>query len=416
MKRLIICIFCCFFCINSDYFAQEYDIILGDAVKKLGIFKGDAGIVYAQKGIFEERELLILVYLQNKSINCALYSNEDGEECVDSISFAYGGNNHYTFSKAYTGGRENCFILESNGVEEIFVVQGESFKRIYDAAVYDIEEIMTYTAEGIIVKKNPESVYDLLNSEKEKKISHSAFTDCKEYVEKDEIVMLLDSVSEVVEFDVENVDFVRLLKNILYTSQKYERIMGKDDDYKENSQEAGFEDIQSVDGSYIDQILIRIFKTEPQHISVNNLIENGVCYTNGRYFFVGGYTKDFNTEILELSEVYNLGGGRYYVIFCDKYMEEGEEIVEYSYAVIERNEDMYSLVRLSMGGNMLSDVEIKQFSLSAKEEGLFFKDGDDFLYAEKREYVIKVLIGVAITAFCIAVMAIIFGVVFKRSK
>ena len=296
------------------------------------------------------------------------------------------------------------------------MLQADSFKRIYDAAVYDVEEIVIYTAEGIIVKNNPDDVYRLLNSEKEKKISRSAFTDCKENADKDEIMILLESVSEVVEFDVENIDFIRLLKNILYTSFKYERIIGRDDDYKENSQEAGFENIQSVDGSYIDEILTKIFKTKPQHISVNNLIENGVCYTNGRYFFTGGYTKEFYTEILELSRVYNLGGGRYYVIFLDKYIEDGNEITEYSYSVLEKSEDIYSLIRLSMGGNMLSDAQIKQFSLSAKEEGLFFKDGDDFLYAEKREYTIKVLVGVAIVAFCIAVMAIIFGVVFRKSK
>ena len=177
MKRLIICVFFCFFCVNLHSFAQDYDIILGDSVKKLGVFKGNEGIVYAKKEAFEERELLVLVYLQNKSINCSLYSNEDGEECVDTISFAYGGNNRYIFSKGYTGSRDTCFILDSNGVKEIFVLQADSFKRIYDAAVYDVEEIVIYTAEGIIVKNNPADVYGLLNSEKEKKISRSAFTD-----------------------------------------------------------------------------------------------------------------------------------------------------------------------------------------------------------------------------------------------
>lgn len=409
----------CLFGINTRVYAADYDIILGNCIRDIGVFQIGGGIVYAGATVFEGRELLAVVYLKNNAINCDLYSADDGVEKVDGVSFNYGGNNQYIFSLGRVNGGDGCIIFDTNGKREVFILQKDTLRRIYDAAVYNEERIVSCNSNSIVCETNPSNVYDFLNSEKEKKISSSAFTDCKNEIGTQKLSKMRDvlsCVSDVTEFNKENVDFIRLLKNVLYTSRKYESIVGYKRDYKKNSQEAGLEEIQSVSGEYIDDILIRIFGIEPEHLSVNNLIENDVCYTNGRYFFRGGYTDEFNTQIERIDSVYDLGGGRYYIIFFDEYTQNGYAFSEYSYAVLDENDDTYTVVRLSVGGDLLDDTRIKEYSLTAKEDGLFFKDGDNFLFAEKRKYAIKILIGIAIVSFCIACAAILFYLVLKRNK
>lgn len=419
MKKIVICFFICLFGINIRAYAADYDIILGRCIRDIGVFQSGEGIVYADVALFEGRELLAVVYLKNNAINCDLYSADDGAEKVDSISFTYGGNNQYIFSLGSVSGGDGCIILDTNEKREVFILQKDTLRRIYDAAVYDEERIVSCNSNSIVCEINPAKVYDFLNREKEKKISKSAFTDCKNEIgtqKLNKMYDVLNCVGDVIEFDSKNVDLIRLLKNVLYTSHKYENIVGLKRDYKKNSQEAGLEEIQSVNGEYIDYILIRIFGVEPEHLSVNNLIENDVCYTNGRYFFRGGYTDEFNTEIERIDSVYDLGGGRYYLIFFDEYTQNEYALQEYGYAVLDENDDKYTLVKLSVGGDLLDDARIKEYSFRAKEEGLFFKDGDDFLFAEKRRYAIKILIGIAIVSFCVACAVMVFYFVGRRNK
>lgn len=414
MKKLFFCFLGLFFLFSCSVQAQEYDKILGNCVEKYGVFKGQEGIVSASFEKSQSREILMVVYIKDKAVNYEAYSDEDGEECLDSLKFVYGGNSEYVFSLGKTAGGESCVCVSTDGTDEFFIIQDDAFTRIYDAQVYDKKDIVISNPEGIICKENPNTVYELLNYFKEEKIKASSFTDCKNTINTatlESIKNTLNAVRDVVRFERKKGDFAELLKNILYTYENYANFSDIAPEYQANSPETGFENIQSVNGEYIDFILNNIFGTEPQHMSVNNLIDKGVCYTNGKYFFTGGYTKDFQTEIKDIRSIYDLGKKRYYVVFYDEYTEGNHTVPEYSYAILDGG-NIFSVQKLEMGATLLEDNEIAQFS-QVRKSSIFSKDGDSFLHAEKRSIVSTALTVISILAVLGGVVAVV-AVIFRK--
>lgn len=384
-----------------------------------GFFDGGNGMVYADFEHFENNESLLCVYFDSGMINAGVYSVRDGGECLDTLSFVYGGANEYMLSTARTGGGEGCIIFTSNGKDEVFIMKDDSFTKIYDAAVYGRNEIAGYTSTGIICKKNPADIYKTLNALKEQKINASAFTniaDVMDTAKKDKIKATLSACADCVEFDQSNPDKKRLLKNILYTYSNYSHLTDISPDYTQNAFETGYEGVHSLNGEYIDFILQNIYKVEPEHPNVNNLLTEGVCYTNGDYFFTGGYSESFKTVVKDLRAVYDLGNKRYYVIFTDEYTENCLNIPEYSYGIIDTRDEIYSLVRLSMNASLLEDREIAAYSETAKNSSIFENDGDDYLFMAKRQKVASFLTVTSILAISAAVIIIIIGFVSKKLK
>ncbi len=400
--------------------AQDYENVLQNCIKQYGVFNGTEGITYVSFEFFEDENTLLIVYFKDKAICASIYrANNDGE-CLDTLRFVYGENNKYMLSTAKTGTGQSCIVFKTNDIAETFILRDDAFVKIYDGGAYNIKEIAGYSITGIVCKVNPNQIYDTLNSLKLKKINSSQFTNIKSNIDTKIYKKCFDLISacaDVVIFDQNNYDLIKLLKNILYTYPNYQNLTSIKPDYRENTIETGYENIHSLNGEYIDFIIEDIYGVAPEHISVNNLINTGVCYTNGKYYYTGGYTKNFKTQITDISAIYDLGWDKYYVVFNDEYTEDDNTISEYGFAVIDTSDEIYGIERIEIGTTLLNDNEIASYSPIKDKGKTIFKKGDEFLYKKDRINTANTLIIIAIVAIvCACVVLILFFIDILRKK
>lgn len=175
--------------------------------------------------------------------------------------------------------------------------------------------------------------------------------------EKQEITAFLSACADIMRFDRNDYSYDNLMRYILCTHKNFTSVTALDP----QSQAAGNNSngISIVSADYIDSIVKGVFKLNPEHPPVNALVDRGYCYTNGLYYYKNIFTVSFYTQIQDITELYSLGGGIYYVAFNDVYCENGVSTPEESFAVIQKNSaPPYSLIRLGMGETLLSEAEI----------------------------------------------------------
>lgn len=177
------------------------------------------------------------------------------------------------------------------------------------------------------------------------------------YEEKESIRSFISACADIMRFDKNNYDYDSLMRYVLCTHRNFASIISIDP-HSDTSSSAG-DSILIVNGDYIDAVLTSIFHLAPEHPPVNALVDRGYCYSNGLYYYRNIFNTAFYTQIQDITELYSLGGGIYYVVFKDIYYENGVSTSEKSFAVIQKNEaPPYSLLRLGMGEKLLTEAEI----------------------------------------------------------
>ncbi len=175
--------------------------------------------------------------------------------------------------------------------------------------------------------------------------------------EKQEITAFLDACADIMRFDKDDYNYDNLMSYILCTHKNFTSVTALDP--QSQAAGSGSDGISIVNADYIDSIVKSVFKLNPEHPPVNALVDRGYCYTNGLYYYKNIFNASFYTQIQNITELYSLGGGVYYVAFNDIYYENGVPTPEQSFAVIQKNSaPPYSLIRLGMGETLLSEAQI----------------------------------------------------------
>ncbi|MCC8169915.1 MAG: hypothetical protein LIO59_06085 [Oscillospiraceae bacterium] len=364
-------IFICALTSSAYAASDEYDKIFADRLKELGAFDGSSGITYGSIEHFaDDSDMLFIAYLQNNSVCCEIYNDSDGIQRTDELSFPYAVSVGLRMYLANSDNYSYLVVTTTQGktsASEFFTVVDDNFKRTVPVSYDNITSAAGFE-NGIptAYDNTKQRLYDFLNSLKLSKINsmrlHNRIDEIS--VEQYEnIRALLTACADIMKFDIDNYDYDTLMKYILCTHDNFRLITGLDPQTSSMENTPGFEDVLIVNADYIDYILTAVFKMPPEHPPVNALVSRGYCYTNGVYYYKNIFNVDFSTDIRDLIGVYNLGGGIFYVIFTDIYHEGNNETFEYSFAVIRQNEEPpYSLLRIGMGENLLTENEITEYT------------------------------------------------------
>ena len=179
--------------------------------------------------------------------------------------------------------------------------------------------------------------------------------------EKQEITKTLTACADVMRFNIRNYNYDKLFKYVLYTHKNFQILTDIPADTG-NSSNLGYNNVTVVNSDYIDYIMTRVFRITPEKPPLNELLERGFCYTDGYYYYIGGFGIYFATEIVDIKGVYDIGGGVTFVIFSDIYYEGDTRTPEYSFAILQNTENGYSLMRLGMGEDLPTSDEVRLYS------------------------------------------------------
>ncbi len=345
--------------------SPSFDSVLSEKIKEYGIFGGDDGIVYAGEKNFENRRSLFIVRVTETSFVCEVYDDVDGIQLTDSIEFSFKTDGSCGLAAVKKNGADFImFSSDSKTSGEYFTLQNDAFTKVnpggYDSIIY----IASGEKGKITAHVKSSEVQRFLNSLKEDTIAGYPFSNKVNTIPAEDAEMIrttLTACADVMKFDIKNYDYDSFFKYVLYTHNNF-RILTDIDPMTGNSSSLGYNNVSIVSSDFIDWVIENVFRVAPEKPPVNSLTSRGFCYGGGYYYYTGGFNAYFGTDVRELECVYDLGGGVTFVVFSDIYYENDSETPEYSFAVLQKTDGKYSVLRLGMGENLPSADEVKKYS------------------------------------------------------
>lgn len=364
MKKLTIIIF--FILIMTPAAAKasfSFDYILSEKISEYGIFSDGSGILYAGETSFENRVSLFTVRAAESEIICEAYDNADGIQLTDSLSFRYGQNGGFRLGIVNKNGKD-FIVFSSNGHDRLFTMQNDTFTETEPFEYGSVTYIAGCKNGAVTAYMPSENVQLFLNTLKEDTIAQYPFVNKVSTVSAEEAARIkttLTACADVMSFDINNYDYDSFFKYVLYTHKNF-RLLTDIDPMSGGSSSMGYNNVSIVSSDFIDYVMEKVFRVTPEKPPVNNLLSRGFCYGNGYYYYTGGFDAYFATEIGDLIGVYDIGGNVIFVIFSDIYYENSSKTQEYSFAVLQKTDGGYSLLRLGMGETLPSAEEVREYS------------------------------------------------------
>lgn len=346
---------------TADTAHEEFSNILNDTVSEQGTFNGERGVIYASiEHFYYDNEMLLIVSANRLRINCSVYSVNDGAECLDTLALDISPADNALLSVVQYDNMSYLTLSHTSGDTEYFAVLDDSFTHVPRLEYATKTDIVRFTnGKADTLSNSPQNLYNFLNTLRLETINSYTYMNKVNVIDPDtraQFISFLSACSNLTEFDRENYDYDRVFKYVLFTHSSFEPIVP----VTAHTDDSG--DIKTVSGEYIDYIMMNILKIAPEHPGVTALTERGFCYRDGVYMYTGGFSADYRTEILDIIALHDLGAGNYHIVFSDIYYENGTVIPEYSYAIVNDNNGVLSLIRLGMGKNLLTEHQINRYS------------------------------------------------------
>ena len=401
MKKVIILIVFILSCFTSTAFASaQFDKVLSDIISEYGI--SENGIIYADELNFENRQSLFVVIANNGSAECRVYDDADGIQLTDTVSLPL------TARLSIAEKNDTSYIL--SGTDTFFTLQNDSFVRVEPIRSERVKPIAEIKNGKLSVFINRDEIFHCLNQLKQKTITEYPFQNRINAVfEEDlkDIKTMLSACADLMSFDIKNYDYDTIFKYVLYTHQNF-KVLTDIDPMTGSSSSLGYNNVSIAGSSFIDYIMENILRISPEKPPVNNLLNRGFCYSGGYYYYTGGFDVFFSTEIKDIIGIYDLGGNAVYIVFSDIYTEGDTKTPEYSFAIMQKSDSHYSLLRLGMGKNLPSAEEVMQYSPALGDTKS--EDGGDTKTPFKNSKIMLPVLLLIISVGIVGIVGFIFAI------
>lgn len=352
-------IFLFFLCSGAAAQTIDYDVILGSLIEQNGSFDGENGIIYASKAQFNGETFLLTVGVKGNVIECAAYDDADGIECTDILDIPFGSKGTYTVSVVNDG--ENNFLMAGvNSTYGFYTIENDFFTRISDINFEKKTDIAVCTGGSVKAISSKRDLYNFFNGLKRDKInaySMPNYINTLSAEERQRIFETAAACADIMEYNANSSNYDDLMRYLLPSNRNFRALTDMQNEYLPES--GG---LSIVNAEYIDDILLNVFETEPEHPSVNSLLKRGFCFDNGYYYYKNPFNVFFATDVLDIDAVYNLSDELKYVIFTDIYRQGESAFPEYSYMILKKKDIGYAVKRIGMGKNLLSERELLKYT------------------------------------------------------
>ena len=178
-------------------------------------------------------------------------------------------------------------------------------------------------------------------------ILHCFFTPIyAEGTEDPKLMSLIKACVDIGEYDHENLDENDLMRRVLYTYRNFQ-IITDIEPYPTQT-----DDLKMCRSDFVENVLYRAFRLNAPAPPPSKLTELGYCRNDGYYYFSGGYTEYFATDVKDIYKIIPLSDGTLYVIFTDYYINgNNDKKLEYSSMHIGRDTDGYYVLSINMNND-----------------------------------------------------------------
>lgn len=166
---------------------------------------------------------------------------------------------------------------------------------------------------------------------------------CAEDLQNTELLHLIKACADIGDYNYETTDKNELMLRFLYTYRNFEIITDKEPFITQS------DNIKMCRTDFVRDAVYKAFRLDAPTPSPANLTKLGYCENNGYYYFTGGYSEYFATDVRNIEKIVTLDDGTFYVIFSD-YYQEGTNTpqLEYSSMQIGQDKDGYYVIAIDM--------------------------------------------------------------------
>ncbi len=162
---------------------------------------------------------------------------------------------------------------------------------------------------------------------------------------------IIKACADIGSYDRESYDENELMLRVLYTYENFKILT----DTSAITSKSG--NINMCNTEFIKDAVYRAFRIDAPTPPPDMLTTLGYCENDGYYYYTGGYSEYFATDVREILKVIPLSDGTVYAIFSNTYQSGASTPeTEYNGMRLGRDNDGYYAVSFNMGGDF-SEVD-----------------------------------------------------------
>ena len=164
--------------------------------------------------------------------------------------------------------------------------------------------------------------------------------------EKDELLLLIKCCADIKDYDRNNYDMDKLMRNVLYTRRNFIPVSTFQPDEKTINN-----GLKMCSEKFISDSMYKAFRLEAKRPDEHELTSIGYCVANGYYYYYGGYTRYFATDVHNIANTFYTPDGSLYIIFSNSFYNGISQTDEYSTATARHDSDGWYLTSIHMNSD-----------------------------------------------------------------
>ena len=164
--------------------------------------------------------------------------------------------------------------------------------------------------------------------------------------DKTELLTLIKCCADIDNYDRNDYDMDELMRKVLYTHRNF-RLLSS---IPANEQTIN-SSLKMCSERFISDSIQKAFRLQAKHPEEYELADIGYCSANGYYYYYGGYTRYFATDVHRISNTFYTSDGSLYVIFSNSFNNGTSLKDEYSTATAKRDGYGWYLTSIHMNSD-----------------------------------------------------------------
>ena len=178
--------------------------------------------------------------------------------------------------------------------------------------------------------------------------------------DKAELLTLIKCCADIKDYDRNNYDMDKLMRDVLYTHRNFMLLSSF---HPEDRTING--DLKMCSERFISDSMQKAFRLDAKRPDEHQLSDIGYCNANGYYYYYGGYTRYFATDVHSIANTFYTPDGSLYIIFSNSFNDGIVKKDEYSTATAKHDYNGWYLTSIHMNSDF---TDMPQYLTAINEQ------------------------------------------------